>query len=88
MGLRPDSTARVWLRVAGRHELKRGHVVEVGGRGSVHGGVGDLDDEHLGEELDRCSQQMTGVAGGAVFLEADRDVDVRCYSLARPPASS
>ena len=38
--------------MAGRHELKQRHVVEVGGRGSVHGGVGDLDDEHLGEELD------------------------------------
>jgi hypothetical protein len=35
-----------------------------------------LDDEHFSEELDGGAEQMAGVAGGAVFLEADRDVDV------------
>jgi hypothetical protein len=44
---------------------------------AVHLRGSDLDDQHLGEELDAGAEQMTGVTSGTVFLETDGHMDVR-----------
>src|SRR5438067_11201491 len=85
----PDAvtTSRpVWPRQVRRAgsvgaEPEKRNVVEVGLADAVHLWCGDFDDEHLGEELDLCAKQVAGVADGAVFLQADRDVDVRCDTV-------
>ncbi|MFT7837702.1 hypothetical protein Q5530_16330 [Saccharothrix sp. BKS2] len=73
---RPVASGRVGVEVLLWAEVQLWDVVEVGVAAAQQCGAGDLDDEHLGEELDLCSQQVAGAAGGAAFLEADRDVDV------------
>jgi hypothetical protein len=59
-----------------RFEAEEWHVVEVGFAHAVNLWRGDFDDEHFGEKLDCGAEQVAGVAGGAVFLEADRDVEL------------
>lgn len=76
MGGIPDRVTGLDLLLAVRSEAQEWHVVEVGLADAVHLWRGYFDDEHFGEELNGGAEQVAGVADGAVFLEADRDVDV------------
>jgi hypothetical protein len=72
-----DDAPAVGQLLAVRFEAQKGDIVEVRLADTVHLWRGDFDDEHFGEELDGGTEQVTGVADGTVFLEADRDVNVR-----------
>lgn len=72
---------RTWLLPDVGSELHERNVVEVGLADAVHRRVVDFDDQHFGEELDLGAEQVAGVAGCAVFLEADGDVNVGCDPL-------
>ncbi len=55
----------------------RSDVIERGVSGPGHGRGGDLDEDHLDQELDAGIDQVAGVAVGSAFLQPERDVDVR-----------
>ena len=43
----------------------------------MHGRAGHFNNQHFGEELNLGVEKVAGVAGRAVFLQADGYVDVR-----------
>jgi hypothetical protein len=45
-------------------KTSRGNVVEAGVGRPGHDGGGDLDQDHLDQELDACGEEVTGVTGG------------------------
>lgn len=45
-------------------ENEPGNVVEAGVGRPGHDGGGDLDQDHLDQELDACGEEVAGVTGG------------------------
>jgi len=76
-----DVTGRTAWLVANYTKVRRERPTGWG-RGACHLGCIDLDNDHLGEELDRRGEQVASVRCGGVFLAPDRCVDVGQDSVA------
>lgn len=62
-------------------EPEQGHVVQRWFLGTEHGGRGDLDEQHLNEELYSGGEEMAGITEGAAFFEAEAGVNVRQHAV-------
>jgi hypothetical protein len=58
-------------------KLSRGTSWRAGVSGPGHDRSGDLDQDHLDQELDPGIEQVAGVAVSSAFLQPERDVDMR-----------